>query len=452
LAEPLGANPEVRPHVLKLTEDSDVGVRYQLAFSLGNVPGEAGTRALVRLAERDGKDPWVRFAILTSSRERAGDLIQQLLAHAELRTAEPGRLLLAALATQIGAANEASAVATLLKTVDELPAADANLGRALMTSFLSKLPPAARERLKGAGRAETMVKELIAGAVQTAGDEKKPAPARAAAARTLALADFVAVQKTFAGLLSFRQPEEVQKAALETLSRFNRPEVPALLLDAWPGLSPSLRATAAETLFARPAWVQAFLDGVEQGKVKSADLDPARISLLKASADPAVKTRAEKLLAGATLSKRAEVFQKYRPALDLAGEAPRGKEIFKKVCATCHRLEGVGEAVGPDLISIRNRGNETILLNLLDPNKEVLPQYVMYNAVTDAGRVITGMISAETATSLTLRRLDGTSETLLRVQIEELRSTGLSLMPEGLEQQLDLQAVADLLAYLNSIR
>ena len=68
--------------------------------------------------------------------------------------------------------------------------------------------------------------------------------------------------------------------------------------------------------------------------------------------------------------------------------------------------------------------------------------------MTDSGRILTGMITAETANSLTLRRADGTSETVLRIDIEELRSTGLSFMPEGLEKQIDVPAMADLLAYL----
>ncbi len=452
LAERFGEHPQVRPLVLKMTTDPDLGVRYQLAFSLGSVPGEAGTRALAELAERDSDNFWVRFAIQTATRDRAAELARQILDRPEPKRGKEAPTLLMALAAQIGAANQAGEVAALLKTVDHLRGSDRSLGLRLVTSFLRKLPPAARERFKGTGRAEEIVEAILSGASKVVADEKQPTATRAEAVRILGLADFAVVQKSFPGLLSFRQPEAVQKAALETLSRFDRPEVPPLVLDAWPGLSPSLRATAAETLFARPAWVQSFLDAVQQGKVKTGDLDPARIALLKASSDPRVKERAEKLLAGAGLSKRAEVVTQYRKALDLAGNAESGKQLFKKICATCHRLEGVGEQVGPDLTAIRNRGNETILLNVLDPNREVLPQYVVYSATTDSGRIVTGLITAETATGITLRRADGTSENLLRVQIEELRSTGLSFMPEGLEQQVDLQGMADLLAYLNSIR
>ena len=92
------------------------------------------------------------------------------------------------------------------------------------------------------------------------------------------------------------------------------------------------------------------------------------------------------------------------------------------------------------------------MLNILDPNREVKPQFLSYYLVADSGRTITGMITVETANSITIRRADGTSETVLRVNIEELRSTGLSFMPEGLEKQIDVPAMADLLAYLNSIK
>jgi putative heme-binding domain-containing protein len=136
----------------------------------------------------------------------------------------------------------------------------------------------------------------------------------------------------------------------------------------------------------------------------------------------------------------------------MKGDAVRGKMHFKKVCAACHRLEDVGESVGADLAAIRDRGLDAVLLNILDPNREVKPQFLSYLLATDSGRVLAGMITAETATSITIRQADGASETVLRVNIDELRSTGMSYMPEGLETQLDAAAMADLLAYLNSIQ
>jgi putative heme-binding domain-containing protein len=122
------------------------------------------------------------------------------------------------------------------------------------------------------------------------------------------------------------------------------------------------------------------------------------------------------------------------------------------VCAKCHKLEGFGESVGADLNAIKDRGTAAVMLNILDPNREVKPQFMNYVVVLDTGRTLTGMIAAESANGLTIRKADGTSESLLRVNIDEIKSAGISYMPEGLEQQLDKQAMADLLAYLNSIK
>jgi putative heme-binding domain-containing protein len=311
---------------------------------------------------------------------------------------------------------------------------------------------AIRSRLPERGRAGALLADLLREARATATDEKSKPEERVAAIRTLGLTSFGEIRGLFAGSLGARQPRPVQQAVLETLARFDDPTVAVLLLDAWPGLSPQLRATATETLFARPVWVSAFLDAVEQGKVKSAEVDPARMSLLQASADERTRTRAARLFAGARLGKRQEVVAAYQGALELKGDSVRGKAIFKAECSACHRLEGVGTAVGADLSAIRDRGLEAVLLNILDPNREVKPQYLSYVLVTDTGRTITGMITAETANSVTLRRLDGTGETVARSNIEELRSSGMSFMPEGLEKRIDVRGMADLLAYLSSVR
>ena len=136
----------------------------------------------------------------------------------------------------------------------------------------------------------------------------------------------------------------------------------------------------------------------------------------------------------------------------MKGDIDRGRVHFRKTCAACHKLEGFGESIGADLNAIRDRGTAAVLLNVLDPNREVKPQFLSYVVALDSGRTVTGMIAAETANSLTLRKADNTTESILRVNIDELKSTGLSFMPEGLEKQLDPAAMADVLAYLNSIK
>jgi putative membrane-bound dehydrogenase-like protein len=454
LAEHYGSDPAICAKLGEMTADPDLNVRYQLAFSLGAVQGELPNEALARLALRDGQDSWFQLAILSSVYDRAGAVFHLLLAKKNFRNTSHGRTILNALATQIGAANRKEDITAVVQGIDALSDHEKTLAQEVVRSLVSKQSAAAREQLtRAAGsKAAALLAELLRDARKTAADEKQGVTERVAAIRTLSLESFAEVKPLFGELLQLRQPQPIQSAALETLARFNQPEVPALILTAWPGLSPKLRATAAETIFARPGWITAFLDAVEQGKVGRGDVDPARIDLLQSYPDDRVRARARKLFAGSKLARRQEVVAAYQKALQLKGDVARGKAVFKKECSGCHRLEGVGEAVGADLSAIRDRGTESVLLNILDPNREVKPQYLSYVLVTGAGRVLTGMITAETANSITIRRVDGTSETVLRIHIEELRSTGMSFMPEGLEKQIDVPAMADLLAYLNSIK
>jgi putative heme-binding domain-containing protein len=448
LAERFQAEIPVRSLMLKMVGDNEVRVRFQLAFSLGTVDGDAATKALHKLVQKDGKDQWMRLAILTSAHGRRGELFRLIANDDALRSASEGKLALHALAVQIGAANQANELGDFIKTMDQLPAQD---GRELMASLMSKLPAKARDKIKS-GKSGELFKELLTAAIKTAGDDKSPVPNRVSAVRTLGLAEFDNVTASFAEFLKFRQPEAVQKAALETLVRFEQPGAARLVIDAWPSLSPQVRATAAETLFARPASIGAFLDAIEKGTIKTGEIDPARIQLLQVFSDATIRARAEKLFKGTKLSQRKEVIAAYQKALDLKGDPKHGKEVFKKNCAACHRIDGVGEQIGAELGAIKDRGADFILLNVLDPNREVLPKFITYYVQTDSGRALTGMIMAETATSLTLRQPDGRSETILRVNIEELRSTGMSFMPEGLEKSINHQEMADLIAHLMSAR
>jgi putative heme-binding domain-containing protein len=125
-----------------------------------------------------------------------------------------------------------------------------------------------------------------------------------------------------------------------------------------------------------------------------------------------------------------------------------GQLVFEKTCSACHSWNGKGHAVGPDLASAASRDPQALLAHILDPNQYVLPEYVQYVAADRQGRVFTGLISAQTATSITLKREKNATDTILRVDLEELTTTSKSLMPEGLENDISVQDMADLLAWL----
>jgi putative membrane-bound dehydrogenase-like protein len=451
LSEHFRADKTIRRRLGELTGVGDPLVRYQLAFSLGAFPNPAPS--LARLARRDGADPWITLAILSSADRCSGELFCLLAADADFRKADPGRKFLSTLAEIIGAANRPADCSKVVQQLADLVESDRVLAGQLVLRLVSKQPGLAGKLTGEAGRkVGAILAGQIATAKEAAADEKKPVVDRVAAVRVLASATLGDVGLLLANLLDSRQPPEVQVAAIDTLGRHADPGVAVTLLGAWKGFSPSVRATATEALFARSVWINAFLDAVEKNQVARADVDPARLGLLKAYPDPQVKARVAKIFAGARPGRRNEVVAAYAGALKINGDAARGKLVFKMHCSACHQLEGVGQAVGADLKAIRSRGMEAVLLNILDPNREVLPKYLVYVLETTTGRALTGMIVTETATSLTLRRADGVEVSVPRSQIAELRGTGQSYMPEGLEKQIDVAAMADLLSYLNSVK
>ena len=176
-----------------------------------------------------------------------------------------------------------------------------------------------------------------------------------------------------------------------------------IILDAWPTLSPRLRSQAAEALLARAGACPRCSTRSRRDSSKHRIWN-RRAQQLLAQPDAAVRARATALVGTAKSGQRQEVVEAYRPVLSMSGDPAAGKRHFQKVCAACHRVEGVGYEIGANLGTMKNRGPEAILVNLLDPNREVNPQFVNYTLVTSDGRILTGMVDAETATSVTLKR------------------------------------------------
>jgi putative heme-binding domain-containing protein len=146
------------------------------------------------------------------------------------------------------------------------------------------------------------------------------------------------------------------------------------------------------------------------------------------------------------------VLVRYRAALTLAGSAERGRAVFQKNCATCHRIAGIGTLVGPDISDTRTKTAEALLVDILNPNQAIDNNYVNYLVTTKSGKVYSGLIAAESASSLTLQRAENQRDVVLRQDIESVQSTGLSLMPEGLEKNISVAELADLIAFLKNWR
>ncbi|MBN8247027.1 MAG: c-type cytochrome, partial [Verrucomicrobia bacterium] len=223
----------------------------------------------------------------------------------------------------------------------------------------------------------------------------------------------------------------------------------AALISAWDRLSPGQKRAALGVLLRRPEWSSALLDSVADGRVLRNDLNPEHWQQLGASADAALAARARDLksASGTVSADRQEVVRSMAAAAETPGDAARGKELFAANCAVCHRFQGTGQQIGPDLTGIGVRPRSELLLEILDPNRSVEANYRLWTLTTKSGDTLAGRLDGETLTSVELTDLVGQKHTVARGDISSLESANQSIMPAGFES-LGADGLAALLAHL----
>ncbi|MGI8604804.1 MAG: PVC-type heme-binding CxxCH protein [Verrucomicrobiales bacterium] len=242
--------------------------------------------------------------------------------------------------------------------------------------------------------------------------------------------------------LDAEQPEAVRLSAL----RHNSGAAIAML-GQWSSLSATLRNEVLESLAGSRAGASALLDAMAAQRVVAAELSPAQAARLRSHNDAALRHQASDLL-GPPPPDRAAAVAAALPALKLSAVAERGHPIFLQRCATCHRDGNEGALVGPDRASFRNQGKAALLAAILDPNRQVAPQFFTTNILTNEGEQLAGVQTHEDSSAITLRLAGGLEKVLPRLRVEKIERQSRSLMPEGLEAGLDHQGIADLLEFL----
>jgi putative heme-binding domain-containing protein len=136
----------------------------------------------------------------------------------------------------------------------------------------------------------------------------------------------------------------------------------------------------------------------------------------------------------------------------MKADPAHGQTVFEKRCSVCHKIGDIGVQFAPDISDSREKKPEQLLTDIIQPNRAIDSNYFSFTAVTSDGRVHTGVLAAETSTSVTLKQQEGKSETLRRDEIEDLHNNGISFMPEGLEKDIPKQDMADLISFIKNWR
>jgi putative membrane-bound dehydrogenase-like protein len=293
-------------------------------------------------------------------------------------------------------------------------------------------------------------RRLMRDAEQTARDRNAPADDRLEMLSLLELTDFNDRRDLLFGLLDPLEPAPIQKAAITQLNEKRDETVAKTLIERWDTLGPAARTQAGNILLYKRGNHDLLLTALENEDLilGELNLDLERRRVLLFSRDEDVKTRAEALFNDAGVVTRKEALAKVRPALELTGDPAKGKEVFASICVKCHKMGSEGIDLGPNLTEIFRKSPETLLHDIVDPNAAIDAEYVAYNIETKSGDIHSGLVIRDDDSGVTLREAEGIETTIARDSIREMFSNGLSLMPEELEVDMDLQSVADLIAYL----
>jgi putative membrane-bound dehydrogenase-like protein len=283
-------------------------------------------------------------------------------------------------------------------------------------------------------------------------DASLSAEARRGAIGRLAAHKIPGVAPTFRTLLD---DPAVRTAAIRGLAAFADAETPAAIIKAYPKFTPEEKLDAVQTLAARKEWANALLEAVEKKDVPRADIPVTTARQILALNDKALSTRLETVWGkiGVASKERAALTKKWKELLTedtlSKANAANGRALFAKHCGACHKMFGEGQAVGPELTGSQRTSLDYVLENVLDPSAVVPREFQMVNFTTVDDRVISGIVLRETKDAITVRTTNDTV-VLPAADIAARKQTNVSIMPDGLFDQLKPDEVRDLIAFLRA--
>ncbi|QEF98197.1 Neutral/alkaline non-lysosomal ceramidase [Stieleria maiorica] len=463
--------------LVSLVDDKDAKVRLQLAATLGEYDDPRAAAALVALASHPAAESYLIANVMGSlSQRNIADVLGEFLTRTEFAAAPSTaeRTLQPILFAQVAALGDARAIG--LVTARLCDGTDESLTPWQISGLADLLDGLGKRRFPIAQLSDQhqhAIDQTIRQARRVLSDGPQSlTPSAAASLRLLLrqqesfdddlqrLSDLLIPQSTvelqLAVVDQLASPprvydvDEGSEKDVERQSNDRLSKVADALLGGWSSFGPAVRSRVLDVLAGREVWSTALLAEVRSQQISAGEIDPAIRERLLATKDKALRASWTEMFASSTTPDRKQVIEDYQSALTLTGDADRGRKLFAKSCAACHRLGQVGHDVGPNLASITDKRPHVLLANILDPSAAVEARYLTYIVLTEDGRVRNGLLGTETGSSITLLSNEGKRETVLRSEIEELRASGKSLMPDGLEKELSPQDVADLIALLRS--
>ncbi len=444
---------EVLAAAVRLVEDRDAKVRLQLGFSLGASKEPLAGTALSRLLMANADDSMIVAAVMSSASSHLRTLVAAV-------SDQPQGPLADALLTIALGLNDREALTSLLGST--LNARGPRYAPEQLTAFAHLLDQLAQsnksiEQLRSGSQDDALsrllekVTAITAQAHATVSDNAAPDLERISCAGLISRIPSLR-PKALSALSAWLDPKhaaEVQAAAIQTLTGIVVPEVPVVFHKAWGTMGPATRQLTLNAWMSREPWAFDLVKRTEGKELSASALDATQRARLIKHNSKRIRELAGKVF-DTTSSARGKVVESYRPALSLKGDPEKGRQTYSAICAACHKRGAEGRDIGPDLLSVVQHPAEKLLDSILDPSADIQPGFSSYTCTLNTDEQIYGLLASESANSIVMKLVDGTTKTVLRNQIKTLQSQNLSLMPEGLEAAISHQHMADLIAFLRT--
>jgi putative membrane-bound dehydrogenase-like protein len=474
--------PDLVDLMIQLQNDESPRVRFQLVCTLGDINDGRAVAVRQQLLTRDIADRWVQVAALTATGNDEIAMIKKIAASSNLKDSAAKVDFIKRCAAVVGYSGrpedikklvglasyrhgshdawwQAQCLLGLARAFSEKRAAlddfsfEANL---LLGKFQENEPAALRSAalqllpyFDPAKDAKWRNAVLQARAI--VGDNSKPGTFRVDALQLLSLEKELKDTSLVAELVRPAETATLQKGALITLNKIAPPAAADIIIGNWPALTPGLRDEAIHVMMSSQQNAGRLLAALENKTIPASAINWPRMVSLMQNDDINLRNRARKFFTS-SIENRNSVYKKFEPALSMNGRSEKGLQIFQQVCSACHEVsKQYGNAVGPDLGTIRNRDARFIMADILDPNRSIADGFELWSVEKRDGQKVSGIISSQTSSAIVLRDIGAKEVVIPRADIKSLQSSQTSLMPAGLESNLSQQDMADLLAFLKNV-
>lgn len=474
----------------QLLSDAEPQVRLAALMALADMPEDPAAGKLLAAAAGDqatALDRWLKEGVICAGAAQATPLLSALLTADDSRAkdaapseatleiasvlaehlarSEPTGAQLESLLANMAQGNVHLAEAVISGLVegwprDFKPELNANVEKQL-DALVAKLPLGSRGQLVtlasgwGSEKLKKYAAEIIDRLNQEISDSDATVDKRLEAVSQLIQisggSDEVVAE--LVGMLTPQNPPQLASGIIRALATSRSPRVAQLLIEQWGSLTPALRSDAVSVLLLRPESARQLVNSLSKGPIQINDLSLDQRQTLKNHPDRRLREAATRVMSasgGLPSADRVEVLERYAAAAHASGDAKKGKELFKKNCANCHKHSGEGQEIGPDLTGMAVHPKEELLVHILDPSRSVEGNFRRYTVLTADGKVIAGMLAAESLSAIEMIDAEGKRQSISRDDVDSITATNKSLMPEGLEEQIKVPDMTDLLEFLTS--